>query len=1123
MQKIGDKDFLFSPSDLTSFLGCRHSTYISYKSKMAKDDTSIFVKEIPTSANDELIQTKGYEHEAEYLQTLKDSGLKIVEVEKNDDLQVRADKTIEALKSGADIVFQAVFYDHPWRGDADFLRKIDKPSALGDFSYEVVDTKLARSVAGSHIIQCCAYSEMLEKIQGIPSENIHIVLGDKTEASFKLKDYQYYYEYCKKSFEQYMDYLMGLTDLNDLSLVEECQGGKYCDCDEHYAELHEDERHLKLVANIRKLHIKQLRDNGINNISDLANIDLKTQSFKDINPDMLKKLNHQAMLQEHKHTTGENKVEVIPHDENKGFNRIPRVDAGDLFFDMEGDPLHPGGLEYLFGVYYIDDKGKEQFKDWWAHDPEQEKVAVNDFLEWVAKHLLNYPDAYIYHYNHYETTALKRLTGRYSVQVETLDNLLRLEKFVDLYLVVKEAIRTSEPGYSIKNMEAFYMDKRDQDVATATESIVQYHEWIATQDQKILDDIRDYNEVDCISTKLLRDWLITLRTKENTWFAPDNTGISSLEERKDWEIQHEQYQAKLLKKDKKINSTVADMLEFHRREAKPQWWAKFERQNKEITELIDDNECIAGLEFTGETAQEKKSTLYTYKFPPQEHKLGVGKQIENVETMKTAGTLFSIDSKKGIVQIKKTSQPPESMSISANPIMANNGLIKAMYSFADKVLGTTVKNDCAFDFINREFPKIKGIKQGDDIIKLDDTLGEAKSVISNMNESYMFIQGPPGCGKTYSSSHIIVDLIRQGKKVAISSNSHKAIHNLLASVEKLAVAEKVKITGYKRASKSSQDSMYESEFGEKSNITNSLSNDGTPLNGNLYAGTVFAFSDPHFNNSFDYLFIDEAGQVGTANLVAMSASAKNVVLVGDQMQLGQPIQGVHPNESGTSTLEYLLGEQSTIPANRGIFLGETYRMNSEITKFISDAFYDGRLKSNQVTEKRKLDLNKTELPNSGIAIIHTDHEGCTQKSEEEAEIIKQQYNSLLGQKFIDGDTERTITEDDILIISPYNVQVNYLIEELPDGARVGTVDKFQGQEAPIVIYSMTTSTPDDMPRDVEFLFSKNRLNVAVSRAQCLSIVVMNPKLQEVNCKSPKQMELLNTFCMLGDYANIVRK
>jgi uncharacterized protein len=248
----------------------------------------------------------------------------------------------------------------------------------------------------------------------------------------------------------------------------------------------------------------------------------------------------------------------------------------------------------------------------------------------------------------------------------------------------------------------------------------------------------------------------------------------------------------------------------------------------------------------------------------------------------------------------------------------------------------------------------------------------------------------------------------------------------------------------------------------------------------------------------------------------MATSANNIVLLGDQMQLAQPVEGLHPGESGDSVLDYLLQGQATIPPEQGIFLENTWRMHPAVCSFISDAVYGGRLKSHPKTEQRILVLNSsadTALKPAGIHFEAITHEGCVQDSEEEAERVKQLYESLLQQHYIDDKgAEQPITPDNILVVSPYNMQVNLLKQVLGDDARVGTVDKFQGQEAEVVIISMATSSGDEMPRNIDFLFSKNRLNVAISRAKCLAILIASPALFSVQCRTPEEIALVNTLC-----------
>jgi superfamily I DNA and/or RNA helicase len=255
----------------------------------------------------------------------------------------------------------------------------------------------------------------------------------------------------------------------------------------------------------------------------------------------------------------------------------------------------------------------------------------------------------------------------------------------------------------------------------------------------------------------------------------------------------------------------------------------------------------------------------------------------------------------------------------------------------------------------------------------------------------------------------------------------------------------------------------------------------------------------------------------------MGVSAKNVILVGDQMQLSQPLKGSHPGRSGLSALEHLLHGAATVPPERGIFLSKTRRMHPDLCRFISDAFYDGRLIAEAGNERQRLVLNPDADPAlapTGLRFIRIEHEGCSQKSEPEADRVRKLYRSLLGQRWADREGRvRPIGIDDILVVSPYNMQVNLLRSRLPKGALVGTVDKFQGQQAAVVLISMATSSGDDLPRQIELLYSRNRLNVAISRARCLTVIIASPRLLETSCSTIEQLRLVNGLCWGKNYAD----
>ena len=1098
-----------------NFLGCYHAIVLNFRSsteELKKDDSS---------AGDRLIQQKGLAHEEGYLQTLKNQGKQVTEIPSTLSPSARIRQTIEALRAGAEVVYQAALVQGKWGGYADFLIRTPQPSQLGDFSYEVIDTKLARNPDAKHLIQLCVYADLLAAVQRLVPRQTHLVLGDGRQESFRVEDFASYVRHARQRFEQF-----ARKPPAD-SYPEPCAHCTYCRWKTTCSAQWEEDDHLSLVANLQHAQLVKLERAGVNTVAKLAALPPATR-IPDLNPLVFQKLRSQAALQEHKRRTGKNKVELLDAEPGRGFTRLPKPDSGDLFFDMEGDPLHPEGLEYLFGLSFLQG-GQLTYKKFWAHDHGQESVTFGKVMKFLQLHLAAHPGAYIYHYNHYEPTALKRLAGRYAVAEHQLDDLLRRLKFVDLFKVVREAIRVSEPAYSLKNLETFYMDKRTGAVATAGDSIVVYHRWRETGDDQLLEEIASYNEIDCVSTSRLRDWLLTLRPDQLAWFDGPTAPMDA-EDAADKQANRQEREQRYASTQNRLQQAaisgetdyryrLADLLGFHEREAKPQWWAVFDRQDRSEDELLDDAECLAGLTQAAAPQAVKRSLHHTYHFPPQETKRRAGEQVKDVATLLPAGTILDLDEDKCIVTLTrgaKSGPLPEQLSIGPSGPISTEVLREAIFRLADDVLAGQNNYPALKDILDKALPRIRDRRQGDPVVQDKNLLRTTTEAVANLDQSYLFIQGPPGAGKTYTSAHTIVELIRRGQKVGVSANSHKVITNLLAKIEDIAAEQGVNFTGVKKSS--GEDSTYEGRF-----IHSVEKKDEVSLDAQLVAGTAWLFADPLFDRHLDTLFIDEAGQVALANVIAMGTAARNIVLVGDQMQLGQPVQGVHPGDAGLSVLDFLLGDQATVSPERGIFLDHTRRLHPAVCRFISEAFYDGRLTPDPGNAERRL-IFKAPIKGitpEGIHFLPVEHSGCSQKSEEEGAVIKRYYQHLLSQEFqgCDGSV-RAMNLDDILVVSPYNIQVNHLKTVLPAGARVGTVDKFQGQEAPIVLVSMATSSAEDMPRNIEFLFSANRLNVALSRAQCLAVVAASPKLLETPCRSIEQLRLVNKFCQLVAYADL---
>ncbi|NMF91054.1 TM0106 family RecB-like putative nuclease [Aromatoleum petrolei] len=1114
-------EIVLSASDLSFFAECAHRTWLDrlhldHPMEKAEDDEQAL-----------LIQGKGYEHEERFFATLKEGASSCVEIDSDWSLERKLEATRAAILDGAQVIYQATLKRGNLMGHADFLVRSGRGSG-GQWLYEVADTKLARSTKAKFLLQLCFYSDLLSDITGELPLHMHVELGNGKRESFKVSDYFHYY---RSLLGRLLDYLAPYPDGTEVPYPSPCDHCDLCPWRERCAAKRIDDDHLSAVAGITRQQIARLEAADIRTVAALGALPA-SPTFPKIAPETLGKLHEQARLQIIEREMGSQVVELLPIEAGavRGFARLPRPDDGDLFFDMEGDPMEEGGLEYLFGLYYFD-AGKPVFKAFWAHTREEERLAFTEFIDFVMARRRAHPDMHLYHYAHYENAAIKRLMTSHGVRESAVDRLLREGRLVDLYKVVREGVRVSKDSYSIKAIEAFYSEKRTSDVKKATDSIVVYEQWRESKDPALLESIRKYNEEDCRSTRQLRDWLLSLRPDELPWFEAAATTASKQPARakSDKTQEHEklleEFHERLVAHpenpdlDPELAKLIDSLLDFYRRAAKPQWWALFDRREAELEELIEEPEVIGGLydpEYVGEG---ERCGTYRYRYPEQDFKVRSGDRAVRLDNLKEA-LVWKIDEDENTVELEfrlgdGELEPPSSMSVSIGAPVDTTTMQRAVFAFAESLVQGGSRYKAVRDYLQRRTPDIRGLEPGQPIVGTDAApLAAAISAVERLDSSYLFIQGPPGTGKTYTGSLLIASLLKAGKRVAVSSNSHKAINNLLEAVDKRMEESGCSYFGIKKISKEEQ--AVESRF-----IAN-FDSDKAILEANpapqLVGGTAWTLARPGFRDTFDYLFIDEAGQVSLANTIAMGMCAKNLILLGDQMQLGQPIQGSHPGRSGESALEYLLDGESTISADRGIFLGVTYRMHPDVCRFISDAIYDSRLLSADSTLQQRLVLDGSAHPAlrpTGICYFPIAHEACSQRSEEEAAAVREIVESLLRQRYRDGQSrEHAFSLENILVVAPYNMQVNLLKRVLPNGARVGTVDKFQGQEAEVVIVSMATSSAEYLPRNLDFLFSKNRINVAVSRAKCLSVVLFSPKLLNLRCKSPGEMALVNTFAYL---------
>ena len=1093
-------------------MACRHATTLDLRYLNGED-----LSPAEDSDEAEILQHYGDAHEEAYLNKLKQSGRGLVEIDQSGhSLQKAAEETVAALKAGHEVVFQGALLQAPWGGWSDFLERVDRPSRLGDFSYEVVDTKLKRRPDPKHVLQLVLYSDLLAAVQGIEPECAHLELGNGERWTMRLVEYAAYARRVRDRLETFVQE----PEPTRPDPVKACDLCRWRDhCDSHWDETDS----LVLVAGISRNQRRKLEAAGISTLTELANSEGEVSKLASAS---LEKVRAQARLQSKRRAGGKPAFELRSVEPGRGFSLLPEPAPGDMFYDIEGDPYFEGGLEYLHGVW-LEEDGQWVFRDFWAHDRHEEGEALRNLMTFFVDRLKKYPRAHIYHYAAYEVTALRRLTSTHRIGEAALDQLLREERFVDLYRVVSGGMYASEPAYSLKNLEVFYTDSRAGEVKTAGGSVVAYEKWRETRSADLLNEIRDYNEFDCRSTQLLRDWLVRdVRPAEVVWRrtgGPESESFNAdavLELDARDEALRQQLRPASEQYGEDFATLLFDLRHFHEREQKPAWWSIFDKVGREPEELIDELDCLGGLEANGPSEQEGKSHVRSYSFPEQETKLSEGAYNVATPNGPMVVTLKNLDLDACTAEIgfpvRHFDDAPETLSLlPASPLNT-----KPIEAAIERAFGSIVQNTgryCAVEaFLQRQSPALASRERGQSLIDLDkDLVQETVAAISDLDHSVLPIQGPPGTGKTYISSCTILELIRRGKRVAVASNSHKAIDNLLFAVLDRAneAGESIDVT------KKIGDEIH-GPFGNL--IYQTRKNDDPKLfNADLVGGTAWLLSRPDFDQHFDYLFVDEAGQVAVANIVAMGTSARNIVLVGDPMQLPQPIQGSHPGDSGKSALEYLLADHNTVPPDRGIFLPTSRRMHPDVCEFISQIVYEGRLGSDEGAARQSLEPIEG-LPRSGAHLWPVPHEGNSQTSKEEIEVISEIMGLLMGKRFTDREgRDRALTIDDILIVAPYNAQVNALKRSLPDSARIGTVDKFQGQEAPVCLLSMTTSSANELPRDIEFLFSLNRINVAISRAQILSLVFASPRLLEVPCNTVGDMRLVNTVCALASESPLV--
>jgi predicted RecB family nuclease len=976
-----------SASDLMRFMNCRHAT------RLDLDRLNGIGPEPAEDTEDAaLLQRLGDAHEARHLAALEADGRAVTRIETDGvafDDAVAA--TLEALREGPEIVFQGALEGGMWGGYSDFLERVDVPSALGPFSYEVADTKLKRTPAPGHVLQLVLYSDLLARVQGHAPEHAHVVLGTGARFSFRLSEYAAYARGARERLEAFV------ADPPATRPVP-CSACDLCRWRVHCGEIWAEADSLSLVAGLTRGQAAKIEAAGIGTMADLARHE---GGVPGLAAATLEKLRVQAQLQTARKTSSTPLWRLRAAEPGKGFDLLPHPTAGDLFYDIEGDPHYregaAEGLEYLHGVW-----DGTAFTALWAHDLAQEKAALRSLFDLFEARIAAFPEARIYHYAPYEITALRKLVTRHGTGEAQLDRWLRERRFVDLFAVVRGGVFASEPSYSIKDMEAFYDLPRTGGVTTAGGSVVAYNRWRETGDATILAGIEEYNRIDCISTGKLRDWLVGIRPDGATWLPLGEATTDKVAAR---EAEAADLGALIdasgLLEDRK--ALLHDLAVFHWREAKPAAWAVFDAAAKDTGELSDDMDCLGGLEAIGPVRAAARSVERDYAFPPQETKLRGGKDAqilwgEGFATVK----VIALDRTRRRVTVrlgpKYGNDLPDRLdllptfAVNADPIPA------AIRAVVEDQCGPR-RNRAAEDLLSQAAPRFTGPAP---LPLVDaDPLDGLVSAVRAMDATVLPVQGPPGTGKTHATARAILALVREGRRVGVTSNSHEAIRNVLLECVSALESDDVDLTveDVELAHKVSDDREDAEAHGAILNIRKP--DDARFRTAHVVGGTAWLFARRDLAGAFDTLFVDEAGQVSLANLLAMTNAARNVVLVGDPRQLPQVIQGAHPHPANLSCLDWVLGEGRNVAPDRGIFLPQSRRMHPDLCRYISTQFYEGRLHAHPSTARQG--VAAAGLPRAGAFLVPVAHEGRAQDCPEEIAAIRQTVERLLDGSWTDRE------------------------------------------------------------------------------------------------------------------------
>ena len=1120
---------LLTPSKITAWLDCGHYLTLQHQLESGMRDK-------PQSTFGEfakMLCDKGIAHEEACLAEYKASGKSVFEVPAED----RSNKeSFEAwvarignpMADGYDVIYQMPFIHDGIRGIADFLvRNVNEET--GKWHYEPLDAKLARkSAKPGHVLQLCFYADAITALTGCTPEFMHVWLGSNEIEKIRISEVDAYWRRMKTQLKD----VMNAGEQTETTPVP-CSHCDFCEFSEVCTQQWRNDDALHFVAGLRPADTEELAKVGISKMAQLAAC--TSEVTVSTRPERMKRLIQQATLQCKAEAGEPPPFTLIQQDDEpgaeEGFAALPAPDDGDVFLDYEGHPFWTIQEEifFLFGLIAQANNGEWVFEGRWAHTKEEECRETLSLINYLRNRREEFPNMHVYHYNHTERSSLVRLAEQHNVGESMLNELIETGIFVDLYPVVTKSLIMGAESYGLKNAERLAEYQRGHEIDKGSGAVVEYEKYMADGDKAHLDRIARYNEDDVRATRALRDWLLTQRPTDTEWRA------AQLEPTDATLFEVETAITELLERFPEVDAPehlLADLLGYWSREwiaVKGEMWAK---GAMDYQSQLSDSDVITGLRFdkeipqTGKNGRPKRPRC-AFTFPIQELapkiKHGSGTKIaffDSVGTMCSADIL-DLDDRTGSLELS-WSKKSEERGFTPSSIILNDYLTakpkdKALLALANQVLDPASNgepNPASMALLRKEPPKFTSENGPLDGVFTDE-VDDLRVLALHLDGSYLPIQGPPGTGKTYTGGRMVLELVKAGKRVGVTAMSHHAIENFVkglvdafeedGSLDLLHVLYKPTLQNEKPNTANIEYTKDYKKVGEK--------------RFNVLAGTSWFFAnDALVANPVDVLVIDEAGQLSLADALAASTSARNLVLLGDPQQLPQVAQGTHSETAGASVLQHVLGKEPTIADSKGAFLATTWRMHPEVCSFISKQIYGERLKAHPRC------ANQSTTMGTGLRWIEAEHKGCSTESVEESALVVEAIREIIGQTFTDAMGNRqVIAAEHVMVVAPYNAQVNRLRDDLganpfTSGVEVGTVDKFQGREAPIVFFTMTASTSKDIPRGADFLFSKNRLNVAISRAKVIAYLVCTKDLLDSRARDIETMKLISTLCAFVEHA-----